>query len=220
MRLGALISVVLACAAPAAASELYRAPTGCEPIATLRLPDCQVRQVASCPSGNIVDSYVEGVYTGRSFYGHPSLFLRFESVFGAVTGHRYGPGAPAPGAVLAPGDRFSYTRDVYRTGDEAKPGDTGVEEMDVNAPAAITIGGRRLGVLDIRFRVTNEAGYLYRERALMVRDPAFTLGVIGSVRETADGPTESFSTIPEAVSLPGDPDFRGFDPAPSCLPTS
>ena len=92
--------------------------------------------------------------------------------------------------------------------------------MVVSARATARIGGRSYPVIDIRFTVTNGAGYLYRERALMMREPAFTLGVIGSVRETADGPVEAFSTIPEAISMQGDRDFRSFDPAPSCLPTS
>ena len=149
---GTVLALMAVLAGPAAlAAPLYDPPEGCTAIATLRLPSCLVRQVASCPNGNIVDAFHEGVYTGRSFYGHPSLFLRYEGVDGYVSGHEYGPEAPGPGFVLQPDTRHVYSRDVYRGQGEARPGDTGQEIMAVGQRLGIELAGRRYQVLDIRF---------------------------------------------------------------------
>lgn len=205
----------------ASAEALYEAPEECRPIATLRLPECLVRHVSACPNGNIVDGYMDGVYTGRSFYGHPSLFLRFEGADGFVSGHQYGSGAPDLAEELTPGSTYTYSREAYRSEGAETPGDTGTEEMRIGKQLSIELGGRSYSVLEIRFEVSNpETGYLYRELALMSQNPALTIGVIGT-HYRADGSVEgTHSSIPESMSLPGDPGFRSFDPAASCLPVT
>jgi hypothetical protein len=205
----------------AAADTLYEAPEECTEIATLRLPECLVRHVSACPNGNIVDAYMDGVYTGRSYYGHPSLFLRFEGADGYVSGHEYGSGTPTLGETLTPGASFLYSRDVYRSEGAGEPGDTGTEEMRIGKRLSIELSGRSYSVLEIRFEVANqETGYLYKELALMSEEPALTIGVVGT-HYNKDGSVEgTYSSIPESMSLPGEPGFRSFDPAASCLPVT
>ncbi len=223
MRVWQVLLAVSMLNSPTAAlsASLDDAPAECKPIATLRLPDCLVRQVSACPNGNIVDAYHDGSYTGRSFYSHPSLFLRYEGADGYVSGHKYGDGAPSLSEELQTGGSYTYSRDVYRSEGEPEPGDTGTEAMRIGEALSIELGGRTYRVLDIRFEVSNpETGYLYRERALMMTDPALTIGVIGT-HYNPDGTEEgSYSSIPESMSLPGEPGFRSFDPAPSCLPST
>lgn len=213
--------VVLSMCLPgnAYAQSVYEPPEGCQLVATLRDANCIVRHVSACPSGNIADHFQEGMYGGRAFYGHPSLFLRFEGATGYVAGHSYGDGAPELGRNLEPGDVFTYTRSVYRNIGDGEPGDEGTETLTVGQPLTATIGGRDYTVVDLLFDVTAE-GFRYRERALMLKDPPLTIGVTSSTYG-ADGSVEtSFSSIPESISVAGDPDLGGFEPAPSCLPSS
>lgn len=212
------LALALALAAlPARAERLYAPPEGCRALATLRLPGCLVRHVAACPSGNIVDSYQDSVLVGRSHYSHPALFVRHDSVNGTAVGHDYGPGAPEPGAEIAPGETYTYSREVWREPGAPEPGDAGTEEMSVGGPSTLTVETRRYRVLDLRFRVENpETGYLYRERALMLIDPPLTLGAMGTVYGADGEVVESFSAIPDGVSLEGEPGFRSMNPSPSC----
>ena len=214
------VLAALLISAPVNAATLYAPPEGCEAIATLRMGNCVTRQVARCEPGNIVDSYHEGTYIGRSFYSHPSLFLRFEGSDGRVSGHEYGAGTPEPGEVLRPGDNYSYSRDAYRNLGEPELGDVGVEVMEVLEPVILTIGTERYRLLDIRFEVTNDEGYHYRERAFLLQDPGLTVGVVSATYGEDGEITGTHSTIPESMSLNGDPGFRSFDPAPSCLPAT
>ena len=217
-QLGLVLSVVMGM--PATAASLYTPPESCAPLATLRLSNCIVRHVSSCDGANIVDTFYEGSLVGRAFYGHPSLFERYVGTNGYRSGHDYGSGAPALGDVLEQGQRYEYTRKVLRSVGEARPGDEGVEVMRVGRLGSIEIGRRSFKARDITFEVTNDEGYRYVERALMLLDPKLTLGV-SSVEYGADGKAEtSFSSLPEAISLAEDPDFLGFEPAPSCLPSS
>ncbi|MEM6622904.1 MAG: hypothetical protein AAF674_11795 [Pseudomonadota bacterium] len=215
-------SVILAVAfhpAPAPAQSRYVAPEGCRLIATLRAPSCMVRQVSSCPAGNVTDDFFEGRFIGRAYYSHPSMFLRYERADGMVAGHNYGPGTPERDAKLFPGETYTYERTVYRSEGETEPGDAGTEVLKVGKRAIITIGDRNYPVVDLLFEVTAD-GYLYKERAMLLQDPEVTLGVT-STRYDADGEVaETFSTIPEAISLKGDPDLGFFEPAPSCAPAS
>ena len=206
--------------APLRAASTYEAPQGCKPIATLRMENCLVRQVARCEAGNIVDSFHEGTYVGRSYYTHPSLFLRFEGVDGRISGHEYGAGTPRPDARLSPGDIYTYSRDVYRSAGEPEHGDVGTEEMEIREPVTLTIGGKRYRLLDIRFEVTNDEGYHYRERAFLLQDPGLTIGVVSATYGEDGEIAEQYSSIPESLSLFGDPGFRSFDPAASCLPST
>ena len=184
------------------------------------MADCAVHQISACPDGNIADRFVEGRLIGRSEYGHPALFQRFIGANGFVGGHRYGTGAPGLGEPLLEGRRYEYTREVYRNLGESKLGDNGVEVLQVGGLATIELGGRSYSVRDIKFEVTNEDGYRYIERALLMVEPELTLGLI-STEFAADGTVEETgSRLPEQVSLPSDPDFLGFDPAPSCLPST
>ncbi|MFK7944374.1 MAG: hypothetical protein AB8B85_15870 [Paracoccaceae bacterium] len=198
----------------------YTPPAGCEALATLRLASCVVRQISACANGNISDQFSEGRLIGRAEYSHPSLFMRFIGTNGSVSGHKYGPGAPKLGDVLKRGQRFEYSREVYRNMGEPTPGDQGTEVMQVGRLGTIEIGQRSHKVRDIRFEVTNEAGYRYVERALILVDPELTLGVTSRELASDGGTKSNYSSLPEAISLPGDPDFLGFDPAPSCLPAS
>ena len=198
----------------------YAPPEGCEALATLRLPSCIVRHVSACPNGNIVDGFREGRHAGRAYYAHPAIFLRYEGTDGYVAGHDYGAGTPGLTEALGPGQVFRYTRRVYRSGGVTEPGDEGTEVMEVGRLGRFEMGGRQYTVRDIRFEVTNDDGFRYVERALMLASPSLTLGVTATTY-AADGSVESTAnTLPEAISLPGDADFLGFDPAPSCLPSS
>lgn len=220
MRLVGSIAATLALLATAApGASLYEPPADCQAIATLRLANCVVTQVSRCAEGNVEDRFVAGAFQGRSFYTHPSLFVRYEGVDGFIVGHAYGEGTPAPDAVLSPGDRFSYERRVYRSRGDAQAGDEGEEVMEVGNRLEIELDGKRYEVLDIRFEVTNEeTGYEYRERALMLESPALTLGILGAVNDPEGG--ENYSTIPESISLEGDPGFRSQQPPASCGPAT
>lgn len=216
----ALLAGLLLWPGLALAQSRYAPPEGCEPLATLRLPSCIVRHVSACANGNIVDGYYDGVYAGRAYYQHPALFLRYEGADGYVAGHVYGPGTPARLESLSPGQRYEYARSVYRSSGAEEAGDEGTEVMEIGSLAVIELGGRTYTVRDVRFQVTNDAGYRYIERALVLAQPVLTLGVTATTY-AADGSVERVAnTLPETVSLPGDPDFMGFDPAPSCLPSS
>ena len=220
MRVVLACLFVLGCIGNGHAQSRYTPPEGCEALATLRLPNCIVRHVSSCPSGNIADGFVEGRYAGRAYYANPALFLRYEGTDGYVAGHTYGAGTPSRSEALGPGQIFTYTRSVYRNAGEPKPGDEGTEVMEVGRLGSFEMGGRPYTVRDIRFEVTNDQGFRYVERALMLASPVLTLGVTATTYKV-DGSVESTAnTLPEAISLPGDPDFLGFDPAPSCLPSS
>ena len=96
-----VVLIALGAASGAWAQARYTPPAGCEALATLRLPSCIVRHVSACPSGNIVDGFVEGRYAGRAYYAHPALFLRYEGTDGYVAGHDYGSGTPARSASSA-----------------------------------------------------------------------------------------------------------------------
>ena len=198
-----------------ALADRYKVPDGCTPIATLRLAQCVVAHFSRCEGGTIEEQFIDGRFVARMTYTHPALFVRFQGADGRVIGHAYGEGAPEPGDVLEPGDRFAYERRVYRTVGEPDIGDEGTEVLEVGQPMEIELDGRRLRVLDLRFEVTNpETGYQYRERSLMLMDPPLTLGTIGAV--VGGEEDESFSTLPESVSLDGEPGFLSMQPGESC----
>ena len=206
-----LATAMTAIALPAMADN-YDPPEGCEVIATMRMAQCIVEQVSRCPNGNVSEQYRDGEYLGRSLYAHPSLFIRFEAATGYIVGHAYGKGAPLLGDPIKTGDKFTYTRKVFRNQGDDQPGDDGTEVMDVGNEIDLDLDGRRYRVIDIRFVVTNpETGYDYRERALMLLDPAVTLGSLGYVKGE-----EEFSTLPESISLSGEAGFRSMTPAASC----
>ena len=84
--------------------------------------------------------------------------------------------------------------------------------MNVGSEIDLELDGKRYRVVDIRFEVTNpENGYEYRERALMLIEPAMTLGSLGFVKGE-----EEFSTLPESLSLKGEFGFGSMTPAASC----
>ena len=136
---------------------------------------------------------------------------------GRVVGHDYGATAPEPGTQLETGATYTYSRDVYRDGGPGEPGDTGTEVMTVGPELGLTLDGRTYRVLDIRFTVRNpDTGYDYRERALMLLDPPLSLGALGTSVDADGTVTEGFSTVPESMSLRGDPGFGSMEPVPSC----
>ena len=195
-----------------AVADTYTPPDGCEMIATMRMAQCVVEHISRCPKGNVSEQFRDGAYIGRSVYSHPSLFIRYEAVNGYIVGHAYGEGAPKLGEPLTTGDTFTYTRRVFRSQGDAEAGDEGTEVMEIGNEIDIDLGGKRYRVLDIRFEVTNpDTGYEYRERALMLREPAMTLGSLGFVKGE-----DEFSTLPESISLAGEAGFRSMAPAASC----
>ena len=217
MRILALAALTAFVALPAAGETLYQAPQGCKPVATLRLPSCLVKQVATCSSGNIVDHFKDSSFLGRAYYDHPSLFIRFDGVDGRTTRHIYGESAPRQGVNLSPGDNYTYTRDVERTEGQAEPGDTGTEVMKVGDKLTLTLDTKRFEVLDIHFTVTNpETGYDYRERALMLTDPMISIGAIGATYNADGSVVSGYDGMPESISLEGQPGFRSQNPASSC----
>ena len=217
VRLAGLALSAFCFAGPAAGETLYEAPAGCEVAATLRLPSCVVRHVSICAGGNIADSYRDAVFVGRAHYAHPSLFVRWQGADGRAVGHDYGAGAPEPGAAIAPGERYVYSRDVWRGEGPAEAGDRGTEVMAVGGPVTLTLDGWSYRVLDIRFEVTNpKTGYDYRERALMLVEPRITLGAIGASYGPDGEILEGVNDMPESISMPGQAGFRSMNPVPSC----
>lgn len=208
----ALIALSLSLTAGNAEADGYTAPEGCELIATMRMSECVVEQVSRCPGGNVSEQFREGQYLGRSVYGHPSLFIRYEAANGYIIGHAYGEGTPALGKTLMKGETYTYDRRVFRNQGDREDGDKGTEVMNVGSEIDLELDGKRYRVVDIRFEVTNpENGYEYRERALMLIEPAMTLGSLGFVKGE-----EEFSTLPESLSLKGEFGFGSMTPAASC----
>ena len=207
-----LLAALVTLTAESVQSASYDPPEGCAVIATMRMSQCIVEHVSRCPEGNISDQFRSGKFLGRSIYSHPSMFVRYEAANGFIIGHAYGDGVPRLGQTLKTGERFSYTRRVFRSQGDDEPGDEGTEVMEIGNEIDIDLGGKRYRVLDIRFEVSNpETGYEYRERALMLLEPALTLGSLGYVKGE-----EEFSTLPESISLEGDFGFRAMTPAASC----
>ncbi len=195
-----------------AAADFYDPPADCTVVATMRMDECVVAHVSQCPDGNIEDQFLDGKFLGRLHYSHPSLFIRFEGISGYIIGHAYGEGAPKLGRSLKSGEKYSYTRRVFRTRGDDEPGDDGTEVMEVGNEIDLSLDGKTYRVLDIRFIVTNpDNGYEYRERALMLREPALSLGSLGFVKGE-----EEFSSLPQSLSLDGDIGFRSMLPSPSC----
>ena len=201
----------------AADSDMYDPPKDCTAIATLRLAQCVVAHVSRCPEGNIEDRFIDGNFLGRSFYTHPSLFVRYESADGFIVGHAYGEGVPANDETLAAGKTYTYERRGFRSRGDDEAGDVGIETLNVGNPLDLELGNKRYRVLDIRFAVTNaDNGYEYRERALMLVEPPVTLGVVAEV--TGGDAQDNYSSLPESIALDGDLGFRTMMPAPSCGP--
>lgn len=207
-----LLAAAVALATQTGQAASYDPPEGCDVIATMRRAQCVVEHVSRCAEGNIADQFRDGKYLGRSVYTHPSMFVRYEAANGFIVGHAYGDGAPRLGDSLKTGDRHTYTRRVFRSQGDDQPGDEGTEVMEIGDEIDIDLDGKRYRVLDIRFDVSNsDTGYHYRERALMMIEPALTLGSLGYVKGE-----EEFSTLPESISLQGDFGFRSMTPAASC----
>lgn len=207
-----LLATAVALTAQAGQAASYDPPEGCEVIATMRMAQCVVEHVSRCEEGNVSEQFRDGAFLGRSIYTHPSMFVRYEAANGFIVGHAYGEGVPQLGDRLATGDTYTYSRRVFRSQGDDEPGDEGTEVMEIGNEIDIDLGGKRYRVLDIRFEVTNpETGFEYRERALMLIEPALTLGSLGYVRGE-----EEFSTLPESISLKGDFGFRTMTPAASC----
>lgn len=201
-------------AGPAAA---YEAPPGCVAAATVRMPDCLVRQVSACEGRSVSEFFLEGEFVGRITYAHPAMAVLFEFPDGGTIEHRYGAGAPAGSDRPPAGARFAYSHDVVRSTGGHQAGDRGSEEMAVGETYAMTIGTRQVTVTEIGFTLTAPADdYVYRERAFLLADPPVMLGRIGATYDMAGNATGTSGAIPAAISLPGDPDFGGMAPAPGC----
>lgn len=217
MRVTRALPVLLALAGPALADGPYEAPAGCQPVATVRLPDCLVRQVAICETGSISDYYHEGGYVGRVSYGHPAMAVRFDLPGGIVIEHRYGAGAPSGGERPAKGVVYSYSHEVVRSTGEVQKGDRGTEEMTVGETYAMAIGGRDVTVTEIGFAMTvPEDDYVYRERAILLADPLVMIGRIGATYDLAGNALGVSGGLPASISLPGEPGFLGMDPVEGC----
>lgn len=206
------LAMTLALATLPAIADTYDPPADCKVIATMRLDECVVAHVSQCPDGNIEDQFLDGNFLGRLYYSHPSLFIRFEGVTGFIIGHAYGEGAPKLGDTLTTGDTYTYTRRVFRSRGDDEAGDDGTEVMEIGNVIELKLADKTYRVLDIRFRVTNpDTGYDYRERALMLMEPAMSLGSLGLVKGE-----EEFSSLPQSLSLDGDIGFRSMRPSADC----